>query len=214
MPKKSKHTEAEFSPISTDLSCLRVAQIPKSPKVAIFVPTTTTDVRLLYPLRMRAGYSRAHAVGEGAVVDDLYLLMLGHQLCAWEESTWPEVGKVILYRRVLYTWPTKHTIQVMTFVELAKGIEAYWSQFFANFDRFIVLTCLSDAYIYLEIWLFLCRWRWRRWQQTKQIALPLAHACRVIIMIASMIIIHVLWLPLQSWLSIYGFCMSLICHKL
>ena len=41
MPKKSKHTEASFSPISTDSSCLRVAQMPRSPKVVIFVPTTT-----------------------------------------------------------------------------------------------------------------------------------------------------------------------------
>ena len=42
MPKKSKHTEAGFSPNSTDSSCLRVAQMLRSPKVAIFVPTTTT----------------------------------------------------------------------------------------------------------------------------------------------------------------------------
>ena len=47
MPKKSKHTEAGFSPNLTDSSCLRVAQMPRSPKVAIFVPTTT-DVQTDY----------------------------------------------------------------------------------------------------------------------------------------------------------------------
>ena len=72
------------------------------------------------------------------VVDDLYLRMLG-QLCAWAESTWPEVGRVD--RR-----DQQNTLFV-TLVGLAKGIEAYWSQFFADFDRFIMLTCRSDAYI-------------------------------------------------------------------
>ena len=40
MPKESKHTEASFSPISTDSLCLLVVQMPRSRDVAIFVPTT------------------------------------------------------------------------------------------------------------------------------------------------------------------------------
>ena len=40
MPKESKHTEASFLPISTDSLCLRVAQIPRSRDVAIFVVMT------------------------------------------------------------------------------------------------------------------------------------------------------------------------------
>ena len=62
--------------------------------------------------------------------------MLG-QLCAWAESTWPEVGRVD--RR-----DQQNTLFV-TLMGLAKGIEAYWSPFFADFDRFIVLTCRLDA---------------------------------------------------------------------
>ena len=38
-PKESKHTEASFSPVSTDSFCLRVAQMPRSRDVAIFVAT-------------------------------------------------------------------------------------------------------------------------------------------------------------------------------
>ena len=40
VPNDSKHTEGNFSPISTDLLCLRVAQIPISPDLVIFVVTT------------------------------------------------------------------------------------------------------------------------------------------------------------------------------
>ena len=35
-----KHTEASFSPSSVDSLCLRVARMPRSPDLAIFVPTT------------------------------------------------------------------------------------------------------------------------------------------------------------------------------
>ena len=34
-----------------------------------------------------------------------------------------------------------------TLVVRTKGFEAYWSQFFADFDGFVVLTSRSDAYI-------------------------------------------------------------------
>ena len=40
VPKDSKHTEATFLSISTDLLCLRVAQMPRCPDLAIFVVTT------------------------------------------------------------------------------------------------------------------------------------------------------------------------------
>ena len=65
MPKESKHTEASFSPISTDSLCLRVAQIPRSRDVAIFVPTTddrwqTKPIAL--PLAHARGVMRMHVV--------------------------------------------------------------------------------------------------------------------------------------------------------
>ena len=44
LPNDSKHNEASFSTISTDILYLRVAQMPRSPDPAIFVLTTdTTD---------------------------------------------------------------------------------------------------------------------------------------------------------------------------
>ena len=44
LPNDSKHNEASFSTISTDILYLRVAQMPRSPDSAIFVLTTdTTD---------------------------------------------------------------------------------------------------------------------------------------------------------------------------
>ncbi|MCG8626800.1 MAG: hypothetical protein MJE68_32960 [Proteobacteria bacterium] len=57
MPNDSKHTEASFSAILTDTLHLRVAQMPRSPDLAIFVLTDNNDRqnRLHYPLRMRAG---------------------------------------------------------------------------------------------------------------------------------------------------------------
>ena len=38
-----KHSEASFSPKSIDSLCLRVAQMPTSRSMAIFMLTTTTD---------------------------------------------------------------------------------------------------------------------------------------------------------------------------
>ena len=58
LPSDSKHTEASFWVILTDTLYLRVAQIPTSPDLAIFVLTDDNDDRqnrLHYPLRMRAG---------------------------------------------------------------------------------------------------------------------------------------------------------------
>ena len=43
LPNDSKHNEATFSTISTDMLYLQVAQTPRSPDLAIFVLTTTTD---------------------------------------------------------------------------------------------------------------------------------------------------------------------------
>ena len=45
LPNDSKHNEASFSTISTDKLYLRVAQMPRSPDLAIFVLTTQTDDR-------------------------------------------------------------------------------------------------------------------------------------------------------------------------
>ena len=58
LPNDSKHTEASFSGILTDTLHLRVAQMPRSPDLAIFVPTDDNNDRqnqLHYPLRMCAG---------------------------------------------------------------------------------------------------------------------------------------------------------------
>ena len=49
----SKHV---FSPIPTDLLALQVTQMPRSPKLAIFLPTTTNgQTNHFTPLRMCAG---------------------------------------------------------------------------------------------------------------------------------------------------------------
>ena len=59
LPNDSKHTYASFSAILTDTLHLRVAQMPRSPDLAIFVLTDDNNDdrqnRLHYPLRMRAG---------------------------------------------------------------------------------------------------------------------------------------------------------------
>ena len=60
LPNNSKHTEASFSAILTDTLYSRVAQMPRSPDLAIFVLTTDNNNndrqnRLHYPLHMHAG---------------------------------------------------------------------------------------------------------------------------------------------------------------
>ena len=42
MPLDSKHTEASLSPTSTDTLYLRIAQVPRSQDLAIFLWTMTT----------------------------------------------------------------------------------------------------------------------------------------------------------------------------
>ena len=54
LPNDSKHNEASFSTILTDMLYLRVAQTPRSPDLAIFADDDRQN-RLLYPLRMHAG---------------------------------------------------------------------------------------------------------------------------------------------------------------
>jgi hypothetical protein len=46
---RSKHNEAGFSTILIDLLCLRVAQMPRSPDLAIFVLTTDTQTDCFTP---------------------------------------------------------------------------------------------------------------------------------------------------------------------
>ena len=48
LPNDSKHNEASFSTISTDMLYLRVTQTPRSPDLAIFVLTTTDDRKTDY----------------------------------------------------------------------------------------------------------------------------------------------------------------------
>ena len=48
LPNDSKHNEASFSTISTDMLYLQVAQTPRSPDLAIFVLTTTTTDKTDY----------------------------------------------------------------------------------------------------------------------------------------------------------------------
>ena len=46
LPNDSKHTEASFSAILTDMLYLRVAQVPRSPDLAIFMLTdNAADMR-------------------------------------------------------------------------------------------------------------------------------------------------------------------------
>ena len=98
-------------------------------------------------------------------VDDLNLRLLGH-LCAWAESTWPAVAQSVGVANI--------NALFVTLMGCTKGIEAYWSQFFANFNRFVVLTSHSDAQIS----------RCGDFhgdndkRQTKPIALPLASNCQ------------------------------------
>ena len=70
MPKDLKHTEASFSPISTNLLCLRVAQIPISPDLVIFV--VTTDDRQTKPIALPL----VHAHGVKINHDHIKLLLI------------------------------------------------------------------------------------------------------------------------------------------
>ena len=56
VPLDSKRTEASFSPNLTDLLCLQLAQVPRSPDLVIFVYNDAgRQNRLLNPLRMHTG---------------------------------------------------------------------------------------------------------------------------------------------------------------
>ena len=55
LAQRFEATKASFSAILTDTLHLRVAQMPRSPDLAIFVLLDDNDDRLHYPLRMRAG---------------------------------------------------------------------------------------------------------------------------------------------------------------
>ena len=97
-------------------------------------------------------------------VDNHYLLMLG-QLCAWAESTWPAVGTV-----------DRHGHQKGTICDtcgLCQRNRSILKPIFCQF-RWILCAYMSLRYLDLKMWWFLC------WQQTKPIALPLAHARGVI----------------------------------
>jgi hypothetical protein len=52
LPNDSKHNEAGFSTISTDSLCLRVAQMPRSRDLTIFV-WTTDDKPIALPQQAR-----------------------------------------------------------------------------------------------------------------------------------------------------------------
>ena len=74
VPKELKHTEASFSPISTDSCCLRVAQIPISQDMAIFMVTTTdrqTDRRQTKPITLPFAHARG-VINWGHMVCPLY----------------------------------------------------------------------------------------------------------------------------------------------
>ena len=58
----SKHTEASFSPIPKDSFALQVVQMPRSPRLAIFVTMTTdiqTDYFTLLRMRVRGNYGKS-----------------------------------------------------------------------------------------------------------------------------------------------------------
>ena len=56
MPLDSKHTDTNFSPNSTDLLRLQLAQVLISPDLAVFVSMTTATELIALPL------ARAHGV--------------------------------------------------------------------------------------------------------------------------------------------------------
>ena len=63
LPNDLKHTEASFSAIFTDTLHLRVAQMPRSPDLAIFVLTTddrqtTDDRRQTKPITLPLAHAR------------------------------------------------------------------------------------------------------------------------------------------------------------
>ena len=55
LPNDSKHTEAGFSAILTDTLYLRVAQMPRSPDLAIFVLTDNDDSDYITPCACARG---------------------------------------------------------------------------------------------------------------------------------------------------------------
>jgi hypothetical protein len=65
LPNDSKHNEAGFSTISTDSLCLRVAQMPRSRDLAIFVLTTDRQTDCFTPAaHARTRGNKAYHYGE------------------------------------------------------------------------------------------------------------------------------------------------------
>jgi hypothetical protein len=50
LPNDSKHNEASFSTISTDLLCVQMALMPRSPDLAIFMLTDRQTELIALPL--------------------------------------------------------------------------------------------------------------------------------------------------------------------
>ena len=75
MPLDSKHTEANFSPNSTDLLLLQFAQVPRPPDLVVGVSTTMTTKTycIYYPTRMRRG----KVIGRVVVVVDTKIAKSG-----------------------------------------------------------------------------------------------------------------------------------------
>ena len=76
MQNHSKNTDASFSPIPTDLFDLQVAQVPRSPKLSIFVRTmTTTDIEpITLPLVHTYGIIRQQDIRlQAALIDSAFL---------------------------------------------------------------------------------------------------------------------------------------------
>ena len=48
MPLDSKHTKANFSPNSIDLLHLQLAQVPRSPDLALILSKTTTTTQTIF----------------------------------------------------------------------------------------------------------------------------------------------------------------------
>ena len=63
----SKHTEASFSTILTDTLYLRVAQMPRSPDLAIFVLTTDNDRLFITPCACARGNKKCACSVIGAI---------------------------------------------------------------------------------------------------------------------------------------------------
>ena len=118
LPNDSKHNEANFSTTSTDKSYLRVAQIPRSPDLAIFVLTTDdrqTDRRQTKPITLPL----AHARG--------VIIWCVHCTCVYCVIiiSWYDVGVLVTEVQILWDYVGSYNIDYFLWILFATLISSY-----------------------------------------------------------------------------------------